>query len=165
MPLEKAPEPFNADYYVSDNDATRGAMMHATRVLEVPTVTSHAAKIPQQFVSSSLAPPLPSDPMYVFPRTRFFVLDPPSHVSVANQIVATLHAISPQSSQIRTDARKLKVSVEVPGILDFKVKLFTVDNGSLMVVVRRDSGDWFMFIQLFSALKKHLRESMTIETI
>ena len=140
--------------------------MRAERTLDVTALaTPLSSKIHTQFGDDLVAPHVPVDPMYVMPRSRFSVADAPSSSSLANSILAALHRLCPQGAELRTDDNRVKISVVIPGTLDFKIKLFQSDNGRLLVAVRRDSGDWFVFIQLYSALKKYLRtvSGLTIE--
>ena len=167
MPFDKAPAPFNTDYYVSNgDDAVRGAVVHGVRSIHSASVQQQmASKIPQSFDDNCVSRELPDDPMYVLPRTRFTVEGEASSAALGNLIVTALRSLCPADTALTTDHVRMKVSVVIPGTLDFKVKLFREDNGHHMVVVRRDSGDWFVFIQLYSAIKKWLRSSpgLTIE--
>jgi hypothetical protein len=159
MSSDKAPAPFDTDFYVNDQEeGVRGSVLHAERIFDVKAAHQPlAAKIPHAFAAKILAPPVPSDPMYVFPRSRFHINESVSAPSVANTILTALQGLCPQGCQLSTDSHRVKISVLIPGTLDFKIKLFQCEDRRLLVVVRRDSGDWFMFMQLYSAIKKHLR--------
>ena len=167
MSFDKVPAPFSTDFYADEAEGVRGAVVNNQRVLDISGIPVTLSKIPQPFVSHTAPPLLPADPMYVLPRTRFFVSGWESSAILANSILTALQGLCPQGCNFRTDIPRMKISVEIAGTLDFKVKLFQTTNGQLMVVIRRDSGDWFMFIQLYSAIKKYLRTNagLTIEAV
>jgi hypothetical protein len=96
--------------------------------------------------------------MYVLPRCRFFVRSVTGAAALANLIYSILQSLCPAGTELKTDAQRMKISVLIPGTLDFKVKVFETGNSEeFLVVVRRDAGDWFVFIQLYSAIKKQVR--------
>lgn len=168
MSLDKAPAPFESDYYVAETgESVRGAVVHQPRTLDASTVQSGPlAKIPQTFADNCIAQALPTDHLYVHPRSRFAVRSSQSAAALGNMLVAGLQSLCPAGTEIRTDSDRMKISVEIPGTLDFKVKFFRSTGSSHIVSIRRDSGDWFIFIQIYSSIKKFLRQNgVDLETI
>ena len=168
MPLDKPPAPFESDYYVADSaEPVRGAVVQQSRTLDTSAVQSGVlAKIPQSFADSCIAQSLPTDPLYVHPRSRFAVCSNQSAAELGNLLMSSLQSLCPAGALIRANSERMKISVEIPGTLDFKVKLFRSEKHGHIVTVRRDSGDWFIFIQLYSAIKKFLRQNgVDLETI
>ena len=162
MPLDKPPEPFDGDYYIAGRDeAIRGTTVHDSRPLDAMVEeTPVHVKIPYSFTSGCSATPLPTDPMYVMPRSRFTVRYSGDVSSLANLILSGLQRLCPTSTEVAADISRMRISVIIPGTLEFKVKFFadTQDNQTI-VAIRRDSGDWFIFIQIYSSIKKFLRQN------
>ena len=168
MSLDKPPEPFSGDYYVQVQDVSvRGAVVHSGHSLSAMSIESQTAvKIPQSFTSDADALPFPKDPLYVLPKSRFVVPSQTPIAHLGNLIVAGFQAVCPNGTEIVTDVARMRISVNIPGTLDFKVKFFKDEDDQRIVAVRRDCGDWFAFIQIYSAIKKFLREQgVQIETI
>ena len=164
MHQESAPGPFETDYYAGNwyESSVRGGVFvhHSSAAIDsVSSPLDHIAKIPQLFSNSTCKapPPKPVDPCYVFPRSHFSVGSVTSVADLGNSILFVLQSLCPLGTEFRTDPDRVKISVLIPGTLDFKVKLFGTNNSEeFLVAVRRDSGDWFVFIQLYSAIKKKL---------
>lgn len=156
--IDRAPEPFDTDYYALNPDhAVRGTAVHSGRFVDFSVSTiEQPSKVPHFFDGRCVAPNIPSDPLYVFARTKFTVNS--ESVSVlANAILTGLQTLCPRDTMLETDPSRMKISILIPGTLDVKVKIFQNSNtGSYMVLCRRDSGDWFVFMQVFLAIKKHL---------
>ena len=160
MPIDGPPEPFSGDYYVPDPDAAiRGAVVQEARMVNTLVSDSQIAmKIPQCF-SGALEPlPIPADPLYVLPNSRFVVSSKTSVGTLANMMVAGFQVLCPNGTEVVTDAARVRIAVNIPGTLEFKVKFFKQSESEILVAVRRDSGDWFAFIQIYSSIKKYLRQ-------
>jgi len=165
--LDKPPAPFNTDYYVVNNDETvRGTSIQVNQSIETHAAAFRsAAKVPHNFVDQFVIPSLPTDPLYVLPRSRFTV-HKTTGSTVASAIFESLCSLCPVDTVL--NAHQAKISVLIPNSLDLKIKLFSTDSngGDIIVTFRRDSGDWFVFIHIFAAVKKYLRNNsgMTIES-
>lgn len=160
MPLDKPPEPFNGDYYIAGRDeAIRGTTVHDSRPLDAMVGdTPVDVKIPHSFTSGCSAITLPTDPMYVMPRSRFAVRSTGDVSSLANLVLSGLQRLCPTSAEVAADISRMRISVLIPGTVEFKVKFFVDPQQSKTIVaIRRDSGDWFIFIQIYSSIKKFLR--------
>jgi hypothetical protein len=166
MSFDKPPGPFNGDFYVPDADTSvRGAILREARAVDsVMTDSARATmKIPHSFIDSCTALPVPTDPLYVMPKTRFVAKSSMDAASLGNMILQGLHSLCPANAEISTDMKRMRISVIIPGTLNFKVKLFAESH--LLVAIRRDNGDWFIFIQIYSSIKKFLRlNGVEIET-
>jgi hypothetical protein len=160
MPIDKPPEPLSGDYYVADQEtAVRGAVVHDSRTLNAVTADSQiAVKIPQCFTGKLDAPPLPVDPLYVLPKSRFIVNSGETVVELANLMVAGFQVLCPNGTEVATDANRMRIALTVPGTVELKVKFFRESQNRILVAIRRDSGDWFAFIQIYSSIKKYLRQ-------
>jgi hypothetical protein len=160
--LDKPPAPFNTDFYAHEStDSVRGAAIRVGEVIDIHLASSHAvSKVPHRFDTDCVVPNVPADPLYVLPRSKFTVHD---HCGsrVANSIIDGLRLVSPADAVINVEPSKMKVSILIPNSLDMKIKLFACD-GDLLVTFRRDSGDWFVFIHIFSAIKKYLRNNCAL---
>ena len=160
MPFENPPEPFSGEYYVADTEnAVRGAVIHQGHSMAAMRIDSETAvKVRDTFPSYVDSIPLPSDPLYVLPKSRFAVGSLTPVGQVGNLIAAGFQTLCPNGTQIVTDIARMRIAVTIPGTLEFKVKFFKDEAGHHIVAVRRDSGDWFAFIQIYLAIKKFLRE-------
>ena len=160
MPIDGPPEPVSGDYYVADADeAIRGAVVHEARSLNTLVADSQIpVKIPQCFTGDLDALPLPQDPLYVLPNSRFVVSSKTPVGSLANMMVAGFQVLCPNGTEVVTDAVRMRIAVTIPGTLEFKVKFFKESRDQILVAIRRDSGDWFAFIQIYSSIKKYLHQ-------
>jgi hypothetical protein len=160
MPIDGAPEPFSGDYYVTEADTSiRGAVVHEGRTLNTLVADNQiAVKIPQSFTGGLEPPPLPQDPLYVFPNSRFLVSPQAGVGPLANLMVAGFQVLCPNGTEVVTDDSRMRIAVIIPGTLEFKVKFFKNSDDQILVTIRRDSGDWFAFIQIYSSIKKYLRQ-------
>jgi hypothetical protein len=165
--LDKAPAPFNTDYYVVNNDETvRGTAVQVNHSIDVQSTSfRRQQKVSHNFVDQSAVPNIPTDPLYVLPRSRFTVHHS-NGSEVANSIFEGLRAVCPDDTVLTAHQSQAKISVMIPNNLDLKVKMYKNQNGDIVVTFRRDSGDWFVFIHIFSAVKKYLRNNsgMSIES-
>jgi hypothetical protein len=157
--LDKPPAPLSTDFYAHEaTDSVRGAAVRVGEVINIPLTSSRSlSKVPQKFDTDCVAPDVPADPLYVLPRSKFTVHAKRADV-VANSILDGLLSVSPADAIINVQPSKMKVSILIPNSLDMKIKLFACD-GDLLATFRRDSGDWFVFIHIFSAIKKYLRNN------
>jgi hypothetical protein len=165
--LDKAPAPFNTDYYVVNNDETvRGTAVHMIHTIDAQAASFRpATKVSHNSVDQCVVPTLPTDPLYVLPRSRFTV-HKATGTQVANSIFEGLRSICPVETVLNAHLSKAKISVLIPNSLDLKIKMYMGDNGDIIVTFRKDSGDWFVFIHIFSAIKKYFRNNsgMSIES-
>ena len=160
---DRAPAPFNADYYAVNPDVhLRGTAVHSGRFVDFSTTQlDNPSKVSHVFDDSCFAPNIPSDPLYVLPRTKFTV-NSESLSELATSILVGLQTLCPADTVLKTDKTKMKISVMVPGTLDVKVKILATESrNTYLVTCRRDSGDWFVFMQVFLAVKKYLRNQGT----
>lgn len=157
---ERAPAPLDTDHYALNPDLSiRGTTVHSGRFLDISDRNVHqTSKVSHLFDDRCIAPRVPSDPLYVLPRTKFTVKFE-SSAGLGNAIIVGLKSLCPAIAELKLDATRMKISVLIPGTLDLKVKIFEEleHSGVYMVVCRRDSGDWFVLMQVFSAIKKYLR--------
>ncbi len=160
--LDKPPAPLNTDFYASDHgDSVRGAAVMVGEAIDIRTVRSQVqSKVSQRFDSDCVVPNVPTDPLYVLPRSRFTVHDSRG-TFVANSIVEGLRMVCPVDAAIEVNRSKMKVTILIPNSLDLKIKMFSTGD-DLLVTFRRDSGDWFVFIHIFSAIKKYLRNNCAL---
>lgn len=160
MQQDKAPGPLEGDFYAWGlSDSVRGGRLEQARAIDsFSAPRERITKFPQTFADVCTAPAEPTDVLYVQPRTHFYVRSVSSVSQVANSILFILQSLCPAGTELKTDSQRMKISVLIPGTLDFKVKLFATSNSEeFLVAVRRDSGDWFVFIQLYASIKKQLR--------
>jgi len=160
--LDKPPAPLNTDFYASDHaDSHRGAAVRIVEAIDVRATSGHIqSKVSQSFDSDCVVPTVPTDPLYVLPRSRFTVHDSRG-TFVANSIVEGLRMVCPVDAAIEVNRARMKVSILIPNSLDLKIKMFACGD-DLLVTFRRDSGDWFVFIHIFSAVKKYLRNNCAL---
>ena len=160
--LDKPPAPLNTDFYASNHsDSVRGVAVRVGEVIDIRTTNAHAlSKVSQRFDSHCVVPNVPADPLYVLPRSRFTVHDSRGSF-VANSIVEGLRMVCPVDAAIEVNPSRMKVSIMIPNSLDMKIKMFT-SGDDLLVTFRRDSGDWSVYIHIFSAIKKYLRNDCAL---
>jgi hypothetical protein len=160
--LDKPPAPLNTDFYATDNsDSIRGTAVRVGEAIDVHVSRAQLlSKVPHKFDNHCAAPSIPSDPLYVLPRSKYTVHDSRA-AFIGNAIVEALRLVSPVDATLEVNAAKMKVSVLIPSSLDMKIKMFASGDDTL-VTFRRDSGDWFVFIHIFSAIKKYLRHNCAL---
>jgi hypothetical protein len=151
---ESVPAPIEADYYNhSEDQSTRGAAVQQVsrqRMDILGPLYHESSKVQNIFGDHCKLPQIPSDPLYTFPRSTFVVRHQGGS-EVGNRILSILEASCPSSAGIIKDGARMKVTVKIEGCLDMKIKLFEHRDG-VLVVCRRDSGDWFAFSKLFMQL-------------
>ncbi len=151
-----APAPFEADYYIIEEDTqVRGAQVQNTTrpLLGLAEIGDHASsKVLNIFDRCCILPYTPSDPLYVLPGSKF-TLSNISGVDVANRILSILRDSCPSSAMISTNIARMRITVQIDGRLDMKIKLFKHIVDGVLVACRRDAGDWFAFHRIYMQLK------------
>jgi len=146
-----------SDYYAADDeDTTRGGtvmMEHSSLAAQVVP----KAKWCERFSAVSHAPMIPSDPMYVLPRTRL-TCKAESAAYLGSVIIEGIESFLTPTSKVGIDANRMKISVATPSGSTFKVKLFSEheDDNKYTVVFRKDAGDGFAFSLFYIQMTKYL---------
>lgn len=157
---ECAPAPFGTDYYImGDDHHVRGAQVQniTRQFVDLSVMESQTqSKVPNNFDCECILPSVPSDPLYVLPRTSF-TLDDTSGVEAANRIVSILKETCPSTAMITTNTSRMRIAVHIDGCLDMKIKLFRHSGypTAVLVVCRRDAGDWFAFHRVYMQIKNN----------